>query len=331
MLSKPKYLIFPTKAFKKKIFALKSKPCIITFHTFADLDAIASALALKEFLGKKCLIALQDTISKHAKKIIKKYNLNKNFLKFKEAKKIYPKAKIILLDCNEKNLLIEKLEYVDYLIDHHAFNENSILAKNYWVDPQASSTAQLVSKLLENQVLSSLMAKLLLFAIITDSANFSYANNETFRQIYKLLEKYKIDFEDLIQELDEFNKDINDPKIFYYISSAQYFISQNYVCTIAQAENQPSDVAEKLIKIGADIAFVYSIKNDNLIISARLNKKNRYKVDLIEIVQKIGKIINGSGGGHPLAAAACGKNVQKLNEALEMAKFLFFSQIKGIA
>jgi len=76
-----------------------------------------------------------------------------------------------------------------------------------------------------------------------------------------------------------------------------------------------ASVARNILKLGADIAIVGAPKKKALRISGRMNWKMKEKINLAEIFSKIEKIIDGSAGGHDVAASANGKRPENMNKA----------------
>jgi alanyl-tRNA synthetase len=80
--------------------------------------------------------------------------------------------------------------------------------------------------------------------------------------------------------------------------------------------------ARALLRIGADVAIVAAHKDKEVRISMR-SKRYFYeetKLNLgVDIAHELGKIIDGSGSGHPNAAGVNGKNTKNINTALTEA------------
>ncbi|MEM4137385.1 MAG: DHH family phosphoesterase [Candidatus Anstonellaceae archaeon] len=322
-MKKVLYSRLPSKSFRKNLFSLIGKRSIITFHSFGDLDSCASSIALSELLGKSSIIAMQDTVQSDVKNLIKDYY--PKFMKFSKAIELYPNAPIIVVDCNEKNLLLNNVEEADFLIDHHALSQNSIKAKNYFVWPEASSTSELVAKLF---MPSEKVASLLILAIVADSAKLINSSSDTFYVLHKLLKKYDLDFQEVCQPLYvpyPFKKRL---EILKSLSSINFYHENGYIVASGSSKIYSGLIAESLIKIGADVAFIAST-NKFCIISARMHKRNLFSVDLVKIVKEVGVLLGGDGGGHSLAACASGPKIENCTAALELAKNLFFEQIKS--
>jgi len=315
------------KDLKKYLISLKNTPLIITFHSFGDIDSCTSALALKRFLGPAAIIALQDTINSQAKNVLKDYL--KEFVKFKKAIKKFPNAKIIVLDCNEPGMLKHNIKQVDVLIDHHALQQKTIKSKYYWIDPEASSSAQMIAQLIKPKKQPQI-AKLLLLGIVNDSANFSHANYNTFLITGKLLKDNNIKFEDIEKELYYYDKLEKRLEIIKSFSAAKIYSQYGFIAMTAKVDRYETSIAENFIKVGVDVAFVASKKDKSTIIVARLNKKNSTFVDLSLLMGRVGQMFKGNGGGHPMAAAASFEitDDKTIDKILEIAKNNFFEIIK---
>ena len=82
-----------------------------------------------------------------------------------------------------------------------------------------------------------------------------------------------------------------------------------------------------LTRIGADIAIVSAVRKDTIRISSRSRKTiEKYKINLSEIFKEVGKIIQGTGGGHPRAGSANGAD----KKAKEKAETYILSQLESI-
>jgi len=311
----PKKLLFYLKS-------LKNKDCIITFHSLADLDACASALALKEHIGKKAVVAMQDSINSQARSIVESYEKTK-MTDFELAIKSKPKSKIIVLDCNEI-VLIPKLNgrEIDVLIDHHAKSPQSVNAEIEWIDPESSAVCQMISQIVKKPNLYQ--AELLSLGIISDSAYFANSNSDTFSQISKLLKNTQKDYSQLLSMLHSPQSVESRIRVLEGLRNINFAQEGRIICAAAQVSSGESAIAEILLNCGADCAFVASGSKTKCVISARMRRKWTIHVPLPKIMEEVGEFIGGSGGGHPAAAGASGKFAYKLEDALDMCQSLFF-------
>jgi len=321
MPAKISYSKAPSKKFLSALKELRGKRCIITFHSLADLDACASALALAQHMGKKCVIAMQDRINSQSRVVLGEDA--KEFSNFGQAVKKFPKAPIILLDCNDKTLLPQMQDKrVHILIDHHAKGEGSVSAKFEWVNPEFSSCAQMISSLLKKP--GAMQAKILILGILADSANLASADPDAFLQIARLLEIYGEDFERLQGTLHSPRPAEGRMAVLEGLRNISFARKGDIICAIAQVGSYESHVADAFIRAGADGAFVGSASKNSAKISARIGGRIEPHLNLPALMEEVGKIIGGSGGGHPLAAGASGKIAQNIEKALLIAQKKFF-------
>lgn len=313
----------PPKKLLLKLRKLSKKESIITFHSLGDLDAICSALCLQIELGEKCIVAMQDRVNSQCKKVIDA-SLLKNVQKFSDAKRKFPKAKIILLDCNEKELLpaIEEQE-VSILIDHHAKSKGSVSGEVEWINPQSSSVCQMISQIIKKP--DALQAKLLLFGILSDSPNFANSTPQTFLSVSHLLKSADLEFSQVRDMLEIPKNSDSRIQILEGLRNISFAQKGGIICATAQVSSHESYVASILVSSGADCAFVASASKSNCSISARMRMEWVSHVPLVDIMDEVGKYLGGSGGGHPAAAGANGKYAHKTEEALALCQNRFFA------
>ncbi|MFH0926953.1 MAG: DHH family phosphoesterase [Candidatus Micrarchaeota archaeon] len=318
---------------KKLLLALKNlrgKRCIITFHSLADLDACASAISLASFLGKNAIVAMQDCINSQSRKIIGPKILAR-MQKFSLARKKFPKAPVIVLDCNEKGLLPALGDgargggqgQIKILIDHHAKTPGSINADSAWIDPESSSASQMVSLLVKKP--DDGQARLLLLGIISDSANFANSNPDTFMAVSRLLKTAVIEFSQLQEMLHVPKSPQSRMNILEGLRNVSFCEKGGLICATAQVPSHESHVAEILVRSGADCAFAACASKKECAISARMKMAHISSVDLPEIMREVGEVLGGSGGGHPAAAGASGPKAYEAEEALDLCQRLFFA------
>jgi nanoRNase/pAp phosphatase (c-di-AMP/oligoRNAs hydrolase) len=210
------------------------------------------------------------------------------------------------------------------LIGHHAKGANSINAKYEWVNPQSSSVAQMISQLIKKP--TAQQAKILLLAMICDSAGFSNSDSNTFLQASKLLKIYGKDYGELERMLHSHASIQTRLRVLEGLRNISFSHNGGFICATAQVASNESQIADIFLKAGADCAFVASASKSKCTICARMRRRHTSYVDLSLIMQKVGKVIGGSGGGHPCASGASGNLVQNITDALILSQSLFFAQ-----
>lgn len=305
---------------KTALERLRGEKCLITFHSSADLDSCTSALALKHYLGDGAIVCMQDRINHQSKIVLKEHLIT--IKKFSDADD-EQKKKIIVVDCNTKNLLhmIEGRVYM--VIDHHAKDESSISSEFEWIAPEACSTAQMVCGLIEEK--SPLQARLLILGILSDSANLAWADSHTFDSLSELLRHSDWDYERIRDELRSQQSFDSRAQILEGLTKSGYRHEGGLIASTAFVGANEAQIADELVHAGADVAFICSNDSDGRYrLSARMRTELIAHVDLSIILKKVAKEFEGESGGHPAAAALNGAISEDPKLILDRCVHLFF-------
>ncbi|WP_243292725.1 DHH family phosphoesterase [Bacillus sp. FJAT-47783] len=175
-----------------KEIILESDKVIIMGHKYPDMDAIGSSigvLKVAQVNGKEGFIVLnQDELDTGVKRLmaeVKKHSeLSSRFITPEEALEIATDdTLLVVLDTHKPSLVIEErlLSKIDnvVVIDHHRRGEEFIKDPLLvYMEPYASSTAELVTELLEYQPkrlsMDMIEATALLAGIIVDTKSFTF-------------------------------------------------------------------------------------------------------------------------------------------------------------
>ncbi|OIJ21896.1 hypothetical protein BKP45_04210 [Anaerobacillus alkalidiazotrophicus] len=312
-------------------FILESDRVMIMGHKNPDMDAVGSAigvLKLAQLNGKEGYIILDpENISRDVRKLMEEVErhdrLWAHFITPTEAlEEVTNDTLLVVVDTHKPSLVIEPkvLETIDrvIVIDHHRrgeeFIEESVLV---YMEPYASSTAELVTELLEYQPkqtkLDLLEATSLLAGIIVDTKSFAVRTGSRTFDAASYLRSQGADTalvqKLLKQDLDQYIKRsrLIENAHIYRNGVAIAKGSSDKVCSqvlIAQA-------ADTLLSMNGIVAsFVISKRKDDTIgISARsLGNVN---------VQLIMEMLDG--GGH-LSNAATQLEGISVDEAEELLK-----------
>ncbi len=294
-------------------FLKKKDNYLILTHHNADVDAVASAVVLRDSLvrmGKKARVGVPESVSEVAR----------NFLR--EELETDPEVrdeKIIVVDTSAPEQLEPvKIEKADVVIDHHI--QGNIKSGLSYVEPEAKSCSELVYMLCGEMgtEITPEMATLLTGGIIYDTAHFRRAGPETFVLVAELLKKADRDYQKILSMLRT-ETDISE-KIAIFKSMKRlrtYRAGEALVC-ITSVGSFEASVARNLLRLGADVAIVGAPKKKGLRISGRMNWALREKLNLAEIFAKTETLIGGSAGGHDVAASANGKNPENMGKALNL-------------
>ncbi len=298
---------------------------LILCHQNADVDAVASAFALKKLLEKINIenvdIGAAKSVSKHAKKFLDKLGIYE--LKINPDLESYDL--IILLDTSSKTqvepLNISKVSDKLVVIDHHTFSQR-IDAKVAVIDEDASSTSELIYEIWKETKINidKEAATLILAGILADTAFLKYATPRSL-EIVKEISELGINIDDVKKMLSE-EMDLSE-KMARLLGVKRAKISRvgNLVVTFSLAKSHEASVAKALIDAGADLAFVFNVdKKTKICARARIYAYN-VGVDLGKLLVDLAKFFGGEGGGHSTAGGATldkNININTLEESIKM-------------
>ncbi len=291
--------------FAEKLKMSKGKKVLVLTHHNADIDAMASAISLDEGLkqaGAETTIGVAESISKAAQKLSESSPVI-----------IDPDCKnfdyVVLVDTSvpEQLASVRNLR-ADFVIDHHPEGKLAEGAVSH-IDKNAKSSAQLVYSVLKELKIEidEKLAKIISAGIVADTAHFRHADSEVFSIMAELTQKTK--FSDVLGLI---STEETDPSgriaALKAASRMEIYKFGGMLVVLSNVVSHEAAACRGLLKLGADIAIVVAEKENETRISSRAKEKITGKgLDLSELFKDVGKFLEGSGGGHPLAGSANGK------------------------
>ncbi|MFA6036154.1 MAG: DHHA1 domain-containing protein [Candidatus Micrarchaeia archaeon] len=288
---------------------LRGRRTAFTFHSLGDVDGVAAAFALKRHFGNALVLPV-DRVNSLSKKLL-------DYVGF-SLDGDAPFDEIVALDCNSEALLgrfAGKRFFA--VIDHHSRHADPPLARHRAIDESYSSASEMVYEYLRSkgESLDHRVAFLLACGIITDSAGFRHSRRQTFIYMGELLEHAQMDYAEIAEMLEPEPTKEARLIVLKACKDAEVFEAGKFVIAVAKAKNLEAAAADALVEAGADVAFVGFAGKDARI-SARASRRASAQLQLTGIMAQAGKVLGGSGGGHPGAAGADGPKLAKLDAAL---------------
>jgi len=309
----------------------RDKSYLLLCHHNADPDSLGSAIAFARYLRfigvEKIRIGVAQSVSSYAKRLLtlSPVPVEKNPAVEEDV--------VVIFDTSS----LEQLEPIEIprdktviLIDHHVEKERPIKADIAVVDSSRTSTAEIVWELFKYfSFADEESAKALLAGIVTDTANFRFANARTFKAVSEILEKFPLHMGDIFSLVapvsDENTDNARRMAVLKACQRLEIRKFRRYIIAISKVSAYEAYVCRVLLQLGADIAIVGSEKK-GVRISARARESLvRKGLHLGKIMEKVGPVIEGSGGGHAGAAGANGKaNLDKAMKVIlrEIENFL---------
>ncbi|MFW9879988.1 MAG: bifunctional oligoribonuclease/PAP phosphatase NrnA [Candidatus Thorarchaeota archaeon] len=300
---------------------LKDKKILITTHDLADIDGLVSCYVLEFFLAQhsnKPISIFFSELSKYTKNFMAKFSAKfpEFHFNYKSGVNFSEFDVCIINDTNDLSQLqfnrnkAIKLEIPYIYIDHHHFDRSKYKIGNLTslnlIDDNASSSTEIILELFEyyNQNLTTPYKNLIVAAILTDSGNFKYGNNQTIKKVSNLLDE-EVKFQQ-IRLMLKTDADISEriAKIKGF-QRVELIRKGKYLIGISNVSSFGASVASMLLKTGFDISIVHSKEKDKNVINCRAKKAICMETGLHlgKILEEISKYSEGSGGGHDGAAS----------------------------
>ncbi len=293
-------------------FLKNAKKIAIITHQNADPDAVGSATAI-EFLINTIspqieTILIADSLSSLSKNIISKFYPEKTFFHTLPDDVDH----IIITDTNNKEQL-GNISFEDtipiFIIDHHAdridkLSDFAIIRSDY------TSACEIITEILREMKISPSIqvANLLLTGILYDTRRFLYSHPSTMNNVLWLINAGAT-FSDCVKSLQVAMSYSERVARIKSAIRAEYLRIRKWIIVISHVRSFEASACRGLIDLGADIAIVISERKGKVRVSARSTedffKRTGFHLGS-DLMEPLGNKINGSGGGHAMAAGANG-------------------------
>ncbi|TFG15537.1 hypothetical protein EU537_00520 [Candidatus Thorarchaeota archaeon] len=307
---------------------------LVLGHHNADPDAIGSMYAIQKAIEKVNPVGhitlACDDVSRLSNQVLEAFSPD---IQIKdEASGAFDL--VVLLDTNSRMQIGTQFHgYIQdpskvLVIDHHEENpEISKLAATHMIHTDRSSTCEIVTGLFEsmNLEMDKATANLLLAGMMFDTRRFFYADKETLSTALKLLE-FGAEYEECVYSLiirPDRSERIARLKA---ASRTRIHMISRWIVTTSIVNAFEASSCRGLLGLGADVAIAAGKPAENVVrFSARSTKEFFEETGINlgkDIMEPLGEIIGGKGGGHPNAAGANGeKNRTKgLNKSVEFIR-----------
>lgn len=297
----------------------KAESVIIAAHTNPDGDAIGSVLAFSNALnnmGKKVYALLEDYAEKYSCVPGKEFVYTGNYEDLT--------ADVFLsLDCGDTMRLKNAEGFVNKIytinVDHHVTNE--YFGNLNYVDPDASSTSEIVYRILDGWYnMEKNTAICIYVGIVNDTGGFRFTNTSpaTMSVVSELM-TYNFNFSDVYNRIYH-SRTFKEVKIMgealqntELLCDGKFVISHVSMDTIKKYGGTIRDVqgvSEYLKGItGTEVSILLYEKGDN---EVKGSLRSEDSFDVAELSQKFG------GGGHKKSAGCTFKT--SLEEAVSIMK-----------
>lgn len=304
------------RRFRDFVLSLKPKNCVVLCHHNADPDAVGSAYALLYlfnalFPDVEVRVVAPEGVSSLSGKLLSRLPSITIYSGF---------------DCADLAVMVDTCSFVQLgsvsdkvstssiplvVIDHHlSSREVECRASLLMVSEGSSSTAEIVFFMFEDLGIDVTkdVALALLVGLLYDSRRFVFASSSSFRMAARLLECGVIygDVLDILSTQMELSERIARLKAAKRLKILKI---KDWIIALSHVSSFEASAARALIELGADLALIVGGEKGLVRLSARSTKRFYEETGLHlgrDLMQPIGKLIRGGGGGHATAAGANG-------------------------
>lgn len=297
----------------------ESSSLLILGHQNADPDAVCSMAAIAEmyrFVNKDGTVSLVcDDVSRLATQVLQTFAPGITVSRAVEGEY----ELIIIVDANNRFQLGEALKSFrndpskTILIDHHEpSSEANEIAEHLVVKSDKSSACEIIIDLFDDLGLSftETTANLLLAGILFDTRRFFYTTATTLSTAIRLV-KAGANYQACVNAL--VTKPDRSEKIARLKAAArsETYILDDWIIVTSRVSAFEASACRALIELGADVAIVGGTPSKDIVrISSRSTTEFYQQTHIslgTDVMEPLGEIIGGVGGGHPNAAGANGK------------------------
>ena len=312
------------KGLKSQLAAAKS--ITVLGHHNADPDAICSMIAFNNLYTsinpEGQVVFVCDDISRVAKQVMETFGSSIEVLTSID----HDSDLIVLLDANSKYQLGPDLEQMlDFpektiVIDHHEENPDiGNIADFVMVRSDRFSTCEIIVDLFRslNIEISSKTANLLLTGMLYDTRRFYYADKDTINAALHLIDvgaEYATCIESLIIRPDRSERIAR----LKAAGRLRLNVIGDWILATSKIGAYEASACRGIIDLGADVAIIGGKPVKGVVrLSSRSTSEFSKETGInlgTDVMEPLGALIGGEGGGHANAAGANGH--QNLDEAL---------------
>ncbi|RDE12572.1 MAG: hypothetical protein C4K47_07485 [Candidatus Thorarchaeota archaeon] len=297
----------------------KSSSMLVLGHQNADPDAVCSMAAVAELyrlVNERGSISLVcDDVSRLAAQVLETFLPGTMISRTIDGNH----ELVVIVDTNNRFQLGEALQSFrsdpsrTILIDHHEPSpEANEIAGHLIVKSNKSSTCEIVIDVFDDFGLSfsKTTASLLLAGILFDTRRFFYTTTDTLSTAIRLV-KAGADYQACVDAL--VTKPDRSERIARLKAAArsEMYLLDGWLVVTSRVSAFEASACRALIDLGADVAIVGGTPSKDVVrISSRSTNEfyQRTHVNLgTDVMERLGELIGGVGGGHPNAAGANGK------------------------
>ncbi|WP_129596600.1 DHH family phosphoesterase [Methanohalophilus profundi] len=267
-------------------------------HRNADPDAVSSAFALSEAIGGK--VGLVAGCNRVASLLVDKLEID-------VVEDPNPEDYDLTVVVDTSTIAqLNDIELCHYgVIDHHA---TTALTENaaFYLHRNKTSVAEIVYDVLKcmGAPIMNRTAVGLMTGIVTDTGHFKHATSDTFRTFSNIIESSGVEYAEVLELMASTPQDVSMRiAMLKTANRAEIERVESWLVATSHVSSFGGSASSMLINIGADVAFVGTMKETSIRVSGRAKRDAlNAGVNLGQIMEDVSADYNGTGGGHAGAA-----------------------------
>jgi len=292
----------------------EARRILVVTHRNADVDAVASAYAMKLLASaagprKDVTMVSPEGVTLQSKKVLSTFGA-----RFREEIPSRDYDLVFVTDTGHSALLSAQLDAIKsmksyrVLIDHHPLDESmKEVVDSALVDIGASSASEMVFLLAEGAgiKMGRRAAKVLLLGLMADSQFLTLASNRTIDTVKKLC-GLGANLEEA-RSLLRTRRDVSESIARIKASKrASYFRAGEWLVAFTTVGSFQASVARSLVEVGADVSLALGEVEGETRASLRSTQIFKEKTSIhlgTDFCKAFADRSGGAGGGHPTAAS----------------------------
>ncbi|MFH1750488.1 MAG: DHH family phosphoesterase [Candidatus Micrarchaeota archaeon] len=288
----------------KEVKNLQGKT-LISFHSMGDVDALASAFALREAI-KGSEVRRIDSVNSQARKVWAMLDLE---LDAAGGEDLWQYDNLIFVDVSTPSLLgnlrhaVEKYKGNLFAIDHHSHNQ-PLHAKIY-VDATKTSCAEVVYGILKamKKKPGKEASKLIAAGIVSDTANMKSATTSSIIALGECLKSSGMELQELYDLLTVREDPSEKIAVIEAVKRARIERIKDIVIAESYVGAYELRCAAALVQLGCDFAVVANQKEGKAsAVKGRIPELK--KINVGKLMDEVARELKGSGGGHEMVGGS---------------------------
>lgn len=289
---------------------LSGKKVLFLSHVRPDMDTLSSAYGLAHIFGQstKCTWGLSEKLNDSYTQRVSTFAIRPQIIN-----SLFPFDVVVCVDfrspsqAGELESELRKFSGKIIILDHHSPSSNEFAGKTLkLIRPASAAVAQMVAQIARelNVEFTKPLSTALAMGILTDSAKFTVADNETFSTFAFLLEKSGKTYEQLSLSAVPPLEIADAISTFQSLRQVKLVNVGKFILASTNAPFHNTHAANALIQLGADIALGFFSGDKGLFCAVRISGRAHavLQFDAMKVLPPLAREHGGTCGGHARAA-----------------------------